>query len=94
MVGCRRSSLCSRSGRCVDVACADTMGVKEEDALPGTPGADLPLQEVHLLQQYADTLLQASCHSAFTGWLHSLCMCACRPALALLCRVLVKFQRC
>ena len=52
------------------------MGVKEEDALPGTPGADLPLQEVHLLQQYADTLLQASCHSAFTGWLHSLGMCA------------------
>lgn len=52
------------------------MGVKEEDALPGTPGADLPLQEVHLLQQYADTLLQASCPSAFTGWLRSLFMCA------------------
>jgi len=32
--------------------------VKEEGGLPDTPGAELPSQEVHLLQQYADTLLQ------------------------------------
>ena len=35
------------------------MGVKEERALPPAPGAELPPQDVHLLQQYADALLQA-----------------------------------
>jgi len=38
---------------------AGAIAVKEEGGLPDTPGAELPSQEVHLLQQYADTLLQA-----------------------------------
>ena len=33
--------------------------MKDERALPPAPGADLPPQDVHLLQQYADALLQA-----------------------------------
>ncbi|KAK9821137.1 hypothetical protein WJX81_006664 [Elliptochloris bilobata] len=34
------------------------VGVKEESAMPAAPGAELPLQDVHVLQQYADALLQ------------------------------------